>query len=178
MQSLSDPMPVVSTIDGGESQTDLSPGQMPYLVFRLDESEYAIPVEHIREIIAKAELSPVPGAPPFLLGVLNLRGRILPVVDLRTRFEFNTERDDTRDCYVILTDTIDGNSVELAVKVDAVCEVARINEEEIDDAPSMHHYAGRLIFGGVAKTPSGVKLIVEANSLIGQLKSDLDGLIE
>jgi purine-binding chemotaxis protein CheW len=140
-----------------------------YLVFQLDSSDYAIAVEHVSEIITSLTCSPVPGAPDFLIGVANLRGRILPMIDLRKRFRF-TQNNSDRECFMIVSLESEEETLQLGLKIDSVSEVARIPAELIDAAPTMAKFADRLVFSGVAKINSGAKLIVDARVLVGQLK--------
>jgi purine-binding chemotaxis protein CheW len=139
-----------------------------YLVFQLDSSNYAIAVEHVSEIITSLNFSPVPGSPEFLIGVANLRGRILPMIDLRTRFRLAAKHCD-RECFMIVTLESEEEKLELGLKVDSVSEVARIPAQQIDPAPTMTNPSDKLVFSGVAKINSGVKLIVDAKTLVGQL---------
>ena len=140
-----------------------------YLVFQLDSSDYAIAVEHVTEIITSVTYSPVPGSPDFLLGVANLRGRILPMIDLRKRFRYDAKSSD-RECFMIMTLESSDETTELGLKIDSVSEVARIAPELIDPAPQMSKFADRIVFSGVAKINSGAKLIVDARTLVDQLK--------
>lgn len=140
-----------------------------YLVFQLEGSDYAIAVEHVSEIITSLTCSPVPGSPEFLIGVANLRGRILPMIDLRTRFRFAPKNND-RQCFVIVVLETEDEVLELGLKIDSVSEVARIPPEQIDPAPAMSKFMDRIVFSGVAKINSGVKLIVDARTLVDQLK--------
>ena len=140
-----------------------------YLVFQLDSSDYAIAVEHVSEIITSLTCSPVPGSPAFLIGVANLRGRILPIIDLRTRFRFPQIESD-RKCFMIVTLDSEEETLVLGLQIDSVSEVARIPAELIDPTPTMTKLSDRLVFSGVAKINSGAKLIIDAKSLVGQLK--------
>ncbi|MDX1924912.1 MAG: chemotaxis protein CheW [Pirellulaceae bacterium] len=151
------------------TQPEIKKKSNAYLVFQLDSSDYAIAVEHVSEIITSLQCSPVPGSPDFLIGVANLRGRILPMIDLRTRFRFE-QKESERQCFMILTLESEEEALELGLKIDSVSEVARIAPEQIDPAPSMSKFMDRLVFSGVAKINSGVKLIVDARSLVDQLK--------
>jgi purine-binding chemotaxis protein CheW len=151
------------------TQPEIKKKSNAYLVFQLDSSDYAIAVEHVSEIITSLQCSPVPGSPDFLIGVANLRGRILPMIDLRTRFRF-AKTDSERQCFVIVMLESDHETLELGLKIDSVSEVARIAPEQIDPALSMSKFMDRLVFSGVAKINSGVKLIVDARSLVDQLR--------
>lgn len=160
------------------NQTAPQPSVVPekqnaYLIFSLNDSNYAIPVEHVREIITSIQTSPVPGAPSYLTGVVNLRGRILPIVDLRKRFQFGNDFETDRQCYIILMLETEEELIELGIKVDAVSEVARIGESEVDPANGMHDYNQTLVFNGVAKTSTGIKLVLDSRILVEQLKGDV-----
>ena len=155
------------------NQSVPSEPQNAFLIFRLNGSSYAIPVEHVREIITSVEPSPIPGAPDYLEGVVNLRGRILPIVDLRKRFDLPSDLEIARECYIILTLELQDELIELGIKVDGVSEVAHIGASQVDPADDMHDYHQSLIFEGVAKTDSGIKLILDSRVLVQQLKEDV-----
>ena len=140
-----------------------------YLVFQLNASDYAIAVENVTEIITSTVCSPVPGAPDFLIGVANLRGRILPMVDLRKRFQLESAHSD-RECFMIVTLDYEDEVLELGLKIDSVSEVARIPIDAIDPAPAMSKFSDKLVFSSIAKINSGAKLIVDAHTLVAQLK--------
>ncbi len=140
-----------------------------YLVFQLDSSDYAIAVENVSEIITSIVCSPVPGSPDFLIGVANLRGRILPMIDLRKRFHIERARSD-RECFIIVSLETEDEVLELGLKIDSVSEVARIPADSIDAAPAMSKFMDKLVFSSVAKVNKGAKLIVDARTLAAQLK--------
>ena len=152
--------------------TELEKALNVYLIFQLDSSDYAIPVEHVSEIITTMTLSPVPGSPDFLIGVANLRGRILPMLDLRKRFRLG-DRSSKRQCFMIVTLVSEDETLELGLKIDSVSEVVRIPPKLIDPAPAMSKFADKLVFCGVAKINNGVKLIVDVGTLVLQLKKSI-----
>lgn len=158
---------------GLEEWSGLNTGWDAYLVFGLNDSQYAIQVQHVREIITSAEASPIPGAPDYLTGVINLRGRLLPLVDLRRRFNIPESKASRRDCFLVLMLEYDDEIVELGIKIDSVEEVIRIAPEQIDAAASIQEYGEQLVFSGVARTHSGVRLILDAQALISQMQKDV-----
>lgn len=160
------------TFDGA-SEASQDQGQIAYLVFSLDECSYAIEVEHVSEIIASVATSPVPGAPDYLKGVTNLRGRILPMVDMRKRFQLQGKNVSGRDCYIILMMELEHELVELGIRVDSADEVIRLAVQDVGDAGSMSNYVDKLVFNGVARTETGVKLVLDAKTLIQQLQHDV-----
>ncbi len=146
---------------------------MPYLIFSLASSTYAIPVNQVREIITTVTLTPVPGAPDYLAGVTNLRGHILPIIDLRKRFDLALPEKSYRPCFIVLMIESDETVIEFGIAVDQVVEVMKLKPTDIDAAPAMHDLSNQLIFNRVAKTNGGFKLILDTPSLLQQLKSDI-----
>jgi purine-binding chemotaxis protein CheW len=122
--------------------------------FRLNNEEFGVPILDVREIILMTAITPVPQSPPFVEGVINLRGQILPVVDLRKRFNLPS-RDVTPETRVIV---IEVNHNALGLIVDAVSEVLRIPVDTINPPPALlassigaeyikgiSHFSGKMI---------------------------------
>ncbi|MEM9368371.1 MAG: chemotaxis protein CheW [Planctomycetota bacterium] len=165
-------MPDLET-EKARDTSDQSKSSETYLVFELDGSEYAITVQYVREIITSMEPSPVPGAPNYIRGVINLRGRILPLVDMRKRFAMKPAKSGARECWIIMVLDSEDGVIEVGISVDSVCEVVHIATEAIDSAPIFNDDEDRLVFKGVAKTQSGVKLILDSSALVDQLRRDV-----
>ncbi|MFO0941352.1 MAG: chemotaxis protein CheW [Pirellulales bacterium] len=144
-----------------------------YLVFQLSGSYYAVSVSDVREIITSIEISAVPGSPKYLAGVANLRGRVLPIIDLKRKFSFDSQSTNTRECFIVLTTPSEEGPLEFAIRVDNVHEVIKIFEEQVDLAPAMTSFANQLVFDGVAHTPHGVRMILDTKSLVSQLQQDI-----
>ena len=158
-----------------ESQTLVTTdSSTAHMIFTLAQSEYAVSVSQVREIITSITISPVPGSPDYLTGVTNLRGHILPIVDLRRRFEIEGEFDSERECIVVLSIENEESTLEFGIRADAVVEVVSISEEEIDPAPTMNDFSGKLVFSGIARSETGVKLVLDTQTLVKQLKHDID----
>ncbi|KAF0813948.1 Chemotaxis protein CheW [Andreprevotia sp. IGB-42] len=113
-----------------------SPGTQQFLTFTLGGELFAIPIEHIREIIEFGGLTEIPMLPPFLRGVINLRGAVVPVVDLAARFGRNSTEIGRRTCIVILEVEQDSQMVALGIIVDAVNEVLSVEPGQIEPRPS------------------------------------------
>lgn len=103
------------------------------IVFRLGEEDFAIPIEEVREIIRSAPVTPVPGAPASVAGIINVRGEIAAVVDLRVRFGLPSRQESVPKHVVI---TAQGKSL-FALLVDEVAEVLRISKDEIKPPPEI-----------------------------------------
>lgn len=158
------------------NQTAATELPLAFLVFELSNSHYAIRIEEVREIITTITISRVPGSPPYLSGVTNLRGRILPIIDLRKKFDFEDVSSCGRECYVVLAIQGPEGLLEFGICVDSVCEVTRIKPSQIDSAPSVNTFGNQLMFNGVVHTPTGVRLILDTFSLVTQLQDNIQTL--
>jgi purine-binding chemotaxis protein CheW len=103
-----------------------------YLTFRLGAEEYGLEITKVREIVGLMPITRVPGAPADVRGVVNLRGRIIPTVDLRLKFHLALAEDSERTCIVIVNVTTPRGSTQLGIVVDEVAEVLDLREEQID----------------------------------------------
>lgn len=107
-----------------------------YLTFALGEEFYGIPIERVREILEYVDPTPVPMMPPFLRGVINLRGAVVPVIDLQSRFGKGLTDVAHRSCFVVVEVEHEGGAQSLGVLVDAVNEVVTIDKSRLEPRPS------------------------------------------
>lgn len=110
--------------------------ELQYLTFMLGTEIFAIGILHIKEIIEYGNLTTVPMMPEFIRGVINLRGAVVPVVDLSSRFHRHTTDITRRTCIVIIEVETDGQKQDVGVVVDAVNEVLEIPQKEIEPPPA------------------------------------------
>ena len=136
-----------------------------YLVFNIDNAEYCISISKIREIIGVMPITPIPQTPPIVKGVLNLRGKVIPVVDLRLRFEMEEKEYQDRTCIVVVD--IDGNDgrVGVGIVVDTVSEVKHIKGEDIEDKPTGLHFNMDHFILGMAKINENIITIIDVDNL-------------
>ena len=106
-----------------------------YLSFSLGGDSLAIPVEQVREIIEYSPLTVIPGMPPFLRGLINLRGTVVPVIDLQARLEKPATCIGRRTCIIIAEVRYDEESIMLGILVDSVSAVIDMETNKIDGAP-------------------------------------------
>src|ERR1700742_3125607 len=106
-----------------------------YLTFQLGKEEFGIQVKHVREIMGIQDITAVPGTPAHLKGVLNLRGKIIPVVDLRLKFAFPDAPFTQTTCIVVVQVTEAGEPAMIGLIVDGVSEVLNLAGSDIEDAP-------------------------------------------
>ena len=134
-----------------------------YLFFRLGKESYGIGIRFIIEIIELQHISEVPEMPRYVKGVINLRGKVIPIVDLRLRFEMEERPYDDRTC-IIVTEI---GGVLIGLVVDTVEEVMEIPEDHIDPPPRFKAVAGkdRYIYG-MGKVGDGVKIILDVEKVV------------
>jgi purine-binding chemotaxis protein CheW len=110
--------------------------QRQYLTFQMSEDEYAVGIPHVREIIEYGAVTRVPKAPAWIRGVINVRGSVVPVVDLAVKFGVAARPVTKTTCIIILEIKLDGEDSIMGVIADAVNEVTSFAEEDIAEAPS------------------------------------------
>ncbi|MBI1382406.1 MAG: chemotaxis protein CheW [Planctomycetaceae bacterium] len=132
-----------------------------YLTFRLGAEEYGIQILRVREIIGLMDVTPVPRAPAHLCGVINLRGRIIPIVDLRTKFGMAQFEPGPESCIIVLDVTFEGAIHHMGILVDGVCEVLNIPEGEIAPPPPLGRGIDSRYLLAIAKSKGSVKLLLD-----------------
>jgi purine-binding chemotaxis protein CheW len=138
-----------------------------YLTFSLAGEEYGIGILKVKEIIGLMEITRVPQTPPYVKGVINLRGRVIPVVDLRTKFGLEAGECTERTCVVVVEVSRDKGHVLIGSVVDSVSEVLSIRESEIEDTPDFGVHLDTQCILGMAKIGSGIKILLDIDSALG-----------
>ncbi|HZS08150.1 MAG TPA: chemotaxis protein CheW [Blastocatellia bacterium] len=110
--------------------------QMQYLTFFIGAEEYAISILKVKEILEFDTLTRVPQTPAFIRGVINLRGRVVPVIDLAVRFGLGDSQITRRTCIVIVEVELEGEPAVMGVMADAVSQVIELRPDEIEEPPS------------------------------------------
>ncbi|MBN2124837.1 MAG: purine-binding chemotaxis protein CheW, partial [Deltaproteobacteria bacterium] len=124
------------TIDQAISSEAVEDREGKYLTFTLDNREYGIGILKIKEIIGMMPITPVPRTPDFVKGVINLRGKVIPVLDLRLRFGMESMEYSDRTCIIVVEIAGKAGRVMIGIVVDSVSEVLNIKGEDIEDAPN------------------------------------------
>jgi purine-binding chemotaxis protein CheW len=138
-----------------------------YLTFALAGEEYGLPVLKVREIIKMLDITAVPQAPLHVKGVINLRGKVIPIVDLRLKFGFPPRDYDERTCIVVVEVALQNSKVMMGVVVDAVSEVLTISADEIEATPDFGEHVDTHFMKGVAKVKGRVKFLLELDRILG-----------
>lgn len=133
-----------------------------YLTFTVAAEQYALAVHHVAEIIAFQRITLVPNTPAYIQGVINLRGQIIPVVDVRLRFGLPTVPYHERTCIIIA----EGHDALVGLIVEAVSEVCEIPDSDIIAPPSTDTGTQGRFIQGLCRMDSGVKLILNPDTLL------------
>ena len=141
-----------------------APGK--YLAFALADEEYALPVMKVREIIQMMEITQVPKVPPHVKGVINLRGKVIPIVDLRLKFGFAPQEATERTCIIVVESALNGGVGSLGFVVDGVSEVLNIAADEIEPTPDFGEQANTHYMQGVAKRGARVKILLDLDRIV------------
>jgi purine-binding chemotaxis protein CheW len=140
-----------------------------YLSFQLSKEEYGIAILKVREIIGMVDVTPLPRTPDFVRGVINLRGRIIPVMDLRRKFGMAPAEFTNETCVVVVDVGRDADSTfRVGCIVDTVSEVLSIAAEHFEATPRCTNAAGDYI-AGLAKLKDRVLILLDIEKVIGDL---------
>ena len=139
-----------------------------YLTFTLQGEAYGIDVLKVREIIRVENITVVPQMPPYIRGVINLRGKIIPVMDLRLRFEFSNVANTDQTCIVVVQVKLpDGNATPMGLVVDGVDEVINIAAADVEVTPDFGGQICTDYIIGVAKVKGAIKALLDIDGVVG-----------
>ena len=137
-----------------------------YLTFSLSGEEYGISILKIKEIIGMMPITTVPQTPEFVKGVINLRGKVIPVIDLRLRFMMEGIDYTERTCIIVVEIEGASGTVMIGIVVDSVSEVLNIKSEDIEDTPAFGTRLNTEYILGMAKMEGSVKILLDINSVL------------
>ena len=146
--------------------TSAAPRAGKYLTFVLGAEQYGVEIVKVREILGILPITPMPQTPHYVKGVINLRGKVIPVVDTRTKFGM-PEREHTPETCIIVVD-VGGKSTGLLV--DTVKEVMDIKEEQIEDPPNFGTGTDTGFVRGLGKIGDQVKILLNIDHVLGDLE--------
>lgn len=137
-----------------------------YLTFTLEDETYGIGILKVKEIIGMMPITSVPQTPKFVKGVINLRGKVIPILDLRLKFSMKEIPYTERTCIIVVEIESDDATVLIGVVVDAVSEVINIREEEIEAAPAFGTRLNTEHILGMAKMEGGIKILLNIDAVL------------
>jgi len=135
-----------------------------YLTFHLGGEDYGIEIRYVTEIVGMQKITEVPDMPGFVKGVVNLRGQVIPVMDVRIRFGMNSKEYDERTCIVV----VKIGEAQIGLVVDTVNEVRTIPEKEISAPPKVANNDSATYNQGMGKVGDDVVILLDGGSLIGE----------
>jgi len=138
-----------------------------YLTFSLAKEEYGIVILKIKEIIGMMPITTVPRTPLYIKGVVNLRGKVIPVVDLRRKFGMEEIPYTERTCIIVVEIAGPQNTTPMGVVVDSVSDVLHIGTSDIEDTPDFGVQLDTDYILGMAKISGGVKILLDIDKVIG-----------
>lgn len=156
----------------GVAEQECHPDGMPsskegkYLTFTLNKEEYGIGILKVKEIIGMMPITPVPQTPEFVKGVINLRGKVIPVIDLRLRFGMEKVLYDERTCIVVVEAETGEDRTLIGIVVDSVSEVLNIRAELIEETPAFGTEPTTDYILGLAKTEGSLKILLDIDKVL------------
>ena len=141
-----------------------------YLTFGLAEEDYGLEILKVREIIGMMDITPVPRTPEYVKGVINLRGKVIPVVGLRMKFEMEEKEYTEETCIIV----VDVNGMEIGIVVDRVLEVLDINSNDIEDAPSFGANVDTDYIMGIGKSEEKVTILLDISKVLSN--EEIEGI--
>ena len=138
-----------------------------YLTFALANEEYGLEILKVREIIGYVDVTAVPQTPYYVRGVINLRGQVIPVVDLRAKFGMDTTNVTDETCIIVVETTAAGRKFSTGVIVDRVQEVLDIAARNIEDAPQFGASVNTDFILGMGKVGESVKILLDIDRVLG-----------
>lgn len=144
-----------------------------YLTFTLSHEEYGIEILKVREIIGYMDITCVPRTPQYMKGVINLRGQVIPVLDLRTRFGMPEADVTDQTCIIVAEINQQGRRFNAGLIVDQVQEVLDISSENIEDAPQFGTSVQMDFILGIGKVGNSIKILLDIDKVLGSDSSQI-----
>jgi purine-binding chemotaxis protein CheW len=137
-----------------------------YLTFRLAEEEYGLEILKVQEIIQMQAVTKVPRTPDYVRGVINLRGRVIPVIDLRKKFGLAAVTDTEKTCIIVVQIAHGDGKVTMGIIIDEVKEVLDIKAEHIEETPSFGSSINTEFILGMGKIGQSVKILLDIDKVM------------
>jgi purine-binding chemotaxis protein CheW len=136
-----------------------------YLTFRLAGEIYGLPILKVQEIIRIMKITRVPKAPDFVLGVVNLRGKVIPIINMRRKFGLNVVEDTERTCIIVVQVNLKGQTITLGAVVDEVSEVMNLSAEQISKTPPMGASVDTEFIVGMGRLEHNVVMLLDLDKV-------------
>lgn len=139
-----------------------------YLTFALGDEQYAIEIRHVVDIIGIQDITEIPNQPEYIMGVINLRGKIIPTMDVRKRFNKSFNDYNNRTCIIV----VELNAVSVGLIVDMVLEVIAIPDEQIAEPPTFNTDFKNKFILGIGKIQNDIVIILDSDKLLNEGEID------
>lgn len=137
-----------------------------YLTFSLAGEEYGIGILKVKEIIGIMPITVVPQTPRYIKGVVNLRGKVIPVIDLRLKFSMEAAEFTERTCIIVVEIVATGRTILMGIVVDSVSEVLNIKAADIEETPSFGTRLNTEYILGMAKAGGSIKILLDIDKIL------------
>lgn len=137
-----------------------------FLTFRLSEEEYGLEILKVKEIIGVMQITRVPRTPACTRGVINLRGKVIPVISLREKFGMEHVEDTEQTCIIVVDVALKGQASQMGILVDSVSEVLDIQSAEIEDAPEFGSDVNTEVILGIGKVREKVIMLLDIDRVL------------
>lgn len=137
-----------------------------YLTFVLAGEDFGLEILKVREIIGMLDITPIPQTPDYVKGVINLRGRVIPVIDLRLKFGLPPMEYGERTCIIVVDVKSGQGPMQMGVVVDAVSEVLNVGGEDLEPPPAFGHDLSHHYILGLAKTKGSIKILLDIDRVL------------
>ncbi|EKQ56746.1 MULTISPECIES: chemotaxis protein CheW [unclassified Clostridium] len=137
-----------------------------YLTFQIAEEEYGIPIQNIKEIIGMMDITSIPRTPEYIKGVINLRGKIIPIMDLRLKFNLAERVYNHRTCIIVVEINLADTKKLMGIVVDTVSEVVNIQKAEIEQSPQYGTDIEQEFLTGLGKVKGKVILLLKIEKVL------------
>jgi purine-binding chemotaxis protein CheW len=141
-----------------------------YLTFKLAEEEYGLEILKVQEIIQMQAVTRVPRTPEYVRGVINLRGKVIPVIDLRQKFSLDSVKDTEKTCIIVVQIASKDSHVIMGIIIDEVKEVLDIKAENIEETPSFGATIDTGFILGIGKIGTSVKILLDIDKVMSALE--------
>jgi purine-binding chemotaxis protein CheW len=166
------------TMESTATQVAVDQRAGKYLTFRLGPEEFGVRVDKVREIMGVQEITSVPQTPGYLKGVINLRGKVIPVVDLRLKFGLEAIEYTQRTCIIVVQVRGEAGTIQVGLVVDTVSEVLNLAGADIENTPDFGAQVSTPYILGMAKVKGKVKILLDIDRVVSaQEISGFDSLV-
>jgi purine-binding chemotaxis protein CheW len=153
-----------------EKKTDAT---VAYLSFYLDNEQYAVLVSKVIEILGVPRITKIPDAPKYMIGVINLRGSVIPIVDIKTKFNINDNGRTSDTCIIVMRINFNGKNIVMGILADQVDEVLNLTNEQISEPPSLGVIFNKEFLVGMAKVNDNFLMLLDINAIMDKQDSEL-----